>query len=50
MPKTAVKVEAKPNRIAKPRSFFSQKDSADFVQQSEGDNMMPKPEAKEAPK
>jgi len=50
MSKTAVKVEAKPNRIAKPRSFFSQKDSADFVQQSEGDNMMPKPEAKEAPK
>jgi len=48
--KTAVKVEAKPNRIAKPRAFFSQKDSADLVQQSEGDNMMPKPEAKEAPK
>jgi hypothetical protein len=48
--KSAVKVEAKPNRIAKPRAFFSQKDSSNFVQQSEGDNMVPKQENKEAPK
>jgi hypothetical protein len=49
MPKSAVKVSEKPKRIAKNKDDFSQKDSHDFVQQTEVDMMMPKPEAKEAP-
>jgi response regulator of citrate/malate metabolism len=50
MPKSAVKVSQKPKRIAKYKDNFSQNESHDYVQQTEVDMMMPKPEAKEAPK
>lgn len=42
MRKSAVKFDQMPGKYEKKRAFFAQRDASDFVQQNEGDNMIPR--------